>query len=174
MRKGWGNWDCLAWRREGWGDLTVAFQNLKGAYKQEGERLFMRVDSGKARGNGFKLRQGRFRSGGSFSWIFLFYDFSMVYMKWIFQPLFTFGFRAHHESPSEQTSTSTLGARFMQHRELIILQHSELLLIINQDHCQCRGDISDMLLILNLISRLIVDLTLEECYLCSYHPHQWY
>jgi len=43
------------------GDLMVAFQYLKGAYKQEGERLFVRVDGDRTRGNGFKLRQGRFR-----------------------------------------------------------------------------------------------------------------
>ena len=42
-------------------DLTVAFQYLKGAYKQEEEQLFTRVDSDRTRGNGFKLRQGRFR-----------------------------------------------------------------------------------------------------------------
>ena len=42
-------------------DLMVAFQYLKGAHKQEGERLFVRVDSDRTRGNGFKLRQGRFR-----------------------------------------------------------------------------------------------------------------
>ena len=38
------------------GDLTVAFQYLKGAYKQEVERLFTRVDSDRTRGNGFNLR----------------------------------------------------------------------------------------------------------------------
>ena len=41
-----------------WGDLIVAFQYLKEAYKQERERLFTRVDSDRTKGNGFKLRQG--------------------------------------------------------------------------------------------------------------------
>ena len=48
-------------KRRLWGDLTVAFQYMKGAYKQEGERLFLRVDSGRTRRNGLKLGQGRFR-----------------------------------------------------------------------------------------------------------------
>ena len=36
-------------------------QYLKGAYKQEGNQLFERVDNSRTRGNGFKLREGRFR-----------------------------------------------------------------------------------------------------------------
>ena len=42
-------------------DFIVAFQYLKGAYKQQGRQLFKWVDSDRSRGNGFKLRQGRFR-----------------------------------------------------------------------------------------------------------------
>ena len=44
--------------RRFWGDLIVAFQYLKVAYKQEGEWPFTRVDSDRTRGNGLKLRQG--------------------------------------------------------------------------------------------------------------------
>ena len=40
------------------GDLIVASQYLKEAYKQEGEQLFMRVDSERARRNGLKLKRG--------------------------------------------------------------------------------------------------------------------
>ena len=40
-----------------WRDLIAAFQYLKGAYKQEEERLFVRVNSDRTRGSGLKLRQ---------------------------------------------------------------------------------------------------------------------
>ena len=43
------------------GDLIAAFQYLKGAYKQEGSKLFERVDNSRTRENGFKLKEGRFR-----------------------------------------------------------------------------------------------------------------
>ena len=43
------------------GDLTAAFQCLKGNYKQEENQLFTRVDSDRTMGDGFKLKEGRFR-----------------------------------------------------------------------------------------------------------------
>ncbi|GAB0209435.1 ubiquitin-associated protein 2 [Grus japonensis] len=43
------------------GDLIVACQYLKGAYRQDGEGLFIRECSDRTRGNGFKLKEGRFR-----------------------------------------------------------------------------------------------------------------
>ena len=44
-----------------WGDLTAAFQYLKGVYKHEGSKLFTRVNSDRTRKNGFKLKEGNFR-----------------------------------------------------------------------------------------------------------------
>jgi len=43
------------------GDLIAAFQYLKGAYQKVGEGLFTRACSDRTRGNGFKLKEGRFR-----------------------------------------------------------------------------------------------------------------
>ncbi|GAB0177899.1 hypothetical protein GRJ2_000255200 [Grus japonensis] len=43
------------------GDLIAAFQYLKGAYKKAGEGLFTRACSDRTRGNGFKLKEGKFR-----------------------------------------------------------------------------------------------------------------
>ena len=42
-------------------DLLVAFWFLKGAYKQEGGQLFTRSHSDRTKGNGFKLKERRFR-----------------------------------------------------------------------------------------------------------------
>jgi len=42
-------------------DLIAAFQYLKGAHKKAGEGLFTRAWSDRTRGNGLKLREGRFR-----------------------------------------------------------------------------------------------------------------
>jgi len=43
------------------GDLIAAFHYLRGAYRKDGERLFARVCSDRTRGNGCKLKEGRFR-----------------------------------------------------------------------------------------------------------------
>jgi len=43
------------------GDLIAAFQHLKGACKKAGEGLFTKVYSDRTRGDGFKLKRGRFR-----------------------------------------------------------------------------------------------------------------
>jgi len=43
------------------GDLTAAYQYLKGAYRKDGDRLFSRACCDRARSNGFKQREGRFR-----------------------------------------------------------------------------------------------------------------
>jgi len=42
------------------GDLLAAFQYLKGAYRKDGAGLFTRMCSDRTRGNGCKLREGRF------------------------------------------------------------------------------------------------------------------
>ncbi|GAB0188981.1 hypothetical protein GRJ2_001363400 [Grus japonensis] len=43
------------------GDLIAAFKCLKGAYRKAGEGVFTRAWSNRTRGNGLKLKRGRFR-----------------------------------------------------------------------------------------------------------------
>ena len=50
-------------RRRLRGDLIAAFQYLEGSSKKEGDRLLSRVCGDRRRGNGHKLREGRFRLG---------------------------------------------------------------------------------------------------------------
>jgi len=45
-----------------WGYLIAAFQYLKGAYKAAREGLFTRACRDRTRGNGFKMKEVRFRS----------------------------------------------------------------------------------------------------------------
>ena len=45
------------------GDLTAAFQYVKGAYKKAGEGLFSKECSDRTTSNGFQLKKGRFRLG---------------------------------------------------------------------------------------------------------------
>jgi len=43
------------------GDLMAAFQYLKGACRKDGDRLFSGACCNRTRGNGFNLKEGRFR-----------------------------------------------------------------------------------------------------------------
>ncbi|KAK4823928.1 LOW QUALITY PROTEIN: hypothetical protein QYF61_008314 [Mycteria americana] len=43
------------------GDFIAAFQHLKGAHKKDVDKLFSRACCDRTRGNGFKLKEGRFR-----------------------------------------------------------------------------------------------------------------
>ena len=42
------------------GELIAAFQYIRGASKKDGERVFIKACSDRTRGNGFKLKEGRF------------------------------------------------------------------------------------------------------------------
>ena len=50
-------------KRRFWRDLIAAFQYLKEDYRKDGEELFIRGVGDRMRGNGFKLKEGRFRLG---------------------------------------------------------------------------------------------------------------
>jgi len=53
------SWAYLA-EEKALGNPIVAFQYLKRAYKQEWARLSAQSGSDRTRGNGFKLKEGRF------------------------------------------------------------------------------------------------------------------
>ncbi|KFM08559.1 hypothetical protein AS27_04527, partial [Aptenodytes forsteri] len=48
-------------KRRLWGDLLAAYQYFKGAYEKDGGKLFSGACCDRTRGNGFKLKGGRFR-----------------------------------------------------------------------------------------------------------------
>lgn len=47
-------------KRNLWGDIIMAFQYLKLAYKEDGVGRFTRACSDRTRGNKFKLKQSKF------------------------------------------------------------------------------------------------------------------
>lgn len=48
-------------KRELQGGLIVAFPHLKGAYKEDKDKLFIRIGYNRTRGHVFKLKESRFR-----------------------------------------------------------------------------------------------------------------
>ena len=48
-------------KRRLWEDLIEAFHCLKQAYERDGSKFFIRAFCNRTRGNGFKLKEGRFR-----------------------------------------------------------------------------------------------------------------
>jgi len=61
MKKGWGNWTCLAWRREGSRETSLWPSSTYGDPREDGEGLFVKGCSDRRRGNGFKTKEWRFR-----------------------------------------------------------------------------------------------------------------
>ena len=61
MRPGWESWGGSAWSRAGSGETLEQLPVPKGAGKKAGEGRFTGARSDRTRGNGFNLKEGRFR-----------------------------------------------------------------------------------------------------------------
>jgi len=61
VRKSWESWGCSAWRGEGSRETLEQLPVPGGVCKKAGEELYTRPWSDRTRGNGFKLKEGRFR-----------------------------------------------------------------------------------------------------------------
>ena len=47
-------------KRRLWGDLIAVYHYLKGDYRKDGNNLFSKACCDRTKGNGFKLKEGRF------------------------------------------------------------------------------------------------------------------
>jgi len=61
VREGWESWGWSAWGGEGCGETLEQLPVLEGDYKKAGDRLFSKACCDRTTGNGFKLKEGRFR-----------------------------------------------------------------------------------------------------------------
>ena len=62
IEKGWGKWACSVWRRESSGETSLWPSSTWGDLVSRRENNFLRhSNSVRTRGNGFKLKEGRFR-----------------------------------------------------------------------------------------------------------------
>lgn len=61
VKEGWGSWGCSTWRKVQV-ELIAALLHIKGTYREDGEGLFFRHCSNRARARGFMWKERRFKS----------------------------------------------------------------------------------------------------------------